>query len=131
MFLRPVNQLHEVVDLTVGAWAQHVDLGTVLELRRELLEQVRERVAEPLRVLEAVGVGPRAARILDLLLARRYLGHVAREGAARAPEIDLEGQCVLARLALEHPLQGRVRNPSPTPVLPPPPLAPVTPPPPP
>src|SRR5260221_13403204 len=99
MFLRPVNQLHEVVDLTVGDRAQHVDLRTVLELRRELLEQVRQRVAEPLRVLEAVGVGPRAARILDLLLAGSYLGHRAREGGARAPEIDLEGQRLLGPLA--------------------------------
>src|SRR5258708_20293861 len=90
MFLRPVNQVHEVVDLTVGDRAQHVDLRAVPELRRELLEQVRQRVAEPLRVLEAVGVGAGAARILDLLLARPYLRHVAREGAPRAPETHLE-----------------------------------------
>ncbi len=45
------------------------------------------------------------------------LDHVARQLAARAPQIDLEGERVLARPAVEHPLQRRVGDDAAVPVV--------------
>ena len=54
--------------------------------------------------------------ILDFLLAHHDLGQIARNLAARAPEIHLKGQRVLARALLDHPLQRRVRDEASVPV---------------
>ena len=45
------------------------------------------------------------------------LDHVARQLAARAPQVDLEGQRVLARRGVEHPLQRRVGDDAAVPVI--------------
>ncbi len=44
------------------------------------------------------------------------LDHVARQVAARAPQVDLEGERVGARAGVEHPLQRRVRDDAAVPV---------------
>ncbi len=64
-----------------------------------------------------IRIGARAARILDFLLAHRDLGHGARQDAARAPQIDLEGERVARRTALEHPAQRCVRDQAAVPVV--------------
>ena len=67
-------------------------------------------------LLELIGVGARAARILDFLLAHHDVGQIAGNLAARAPEIHLKGQRVLARALLNDPLQRRVRDEASVPV---------------
>src|SRR5262249_51339449 len=54
---------------------------------------------------------------LDLLLPRSNLGKVAGKLAARAPEVDLERERVLALAVLEHPLQRGVRDEATVPVV--------------
>jgi hypothetical protein len=80
------------------------------------VEYIRQGVAYLLAVLELIGAGAGPARILDFLSPRFDFGHVARNCTPCTPEIDLEGQRVLARLAFEHPLQGRVRDHSAIPI---------------
>src|SRR5215471_11053737 len=63
-----------------------------------------------------IGRGSRAAGEADLLLAQFNLHQVARQFAARAPQIDLEGEGVLPRAALEDPLQRRVGDEAAVPV---------------
>ena len=67
--------------------------------------------------LEFIGGRPRAAGKADFLLAQFGLDQIAREAAARAPQIDLKGQRILARLAGKHPLQRRVRNKTAIPIM--------------
>src|SRR6516165_4536655 len=55
-----------------------------------------------------IGRGPRATGKTNLFLTKFNLHQVAWQLAARAPQIDLEGQSVLPRAAVEHPLQRRV-----------------------
>jgi hypothetical protein len=61
-------------------------------------------------LLELIGVGARATRILDFLLAHHDIGQIARNLAARTPEIHLKGQRVLAGALLNDPLQRGVRD---------------------
>jgi hypothetical protein len=56
-------------------------------------------------LLELIGRGPRAARKADLLLTQFGFDQVAWQFAARVPEIDLKGERVPSRTAVEHPLQ--------------------------
>src|ERR1019366_9561570 len=56
-------------------------------------------------------------RKTDFLLAQFGLDQIAWEAAARAPQIDLKGQRILARPAGEHPLQRRVRNKAAVPIM--------------
>jgi hypothetical protein len=67
-------------------------------------------------LLELIGVGARATRILDFLLAHHDVGQVARNLAARAPEVHLKGQRVLAAVLLDDPLQRRIRDEASVPV---------------
>src|SRR5262249_57317779 len=64
--------------------------------RTESFQDVGERHPHALNLLELIGVGPRPARILDLFLSRAHVVEVARQLATRAPQVDLEGEGVLA-----------------------------------
>ena len=68
-------------------------------------------------VLVLVGRRPRAAGELDFLLPHFGFAEIARQFAARAPEIDLERQRVQPRPAVEHPLQRRVGNEAAVPII--------------
>src|SRR5438105_12928640 len=115
--LRAVNQLDEVVDLLSCGRLQDLALWAVLEILRHLFQKRRQGTTQLLQIFEAVGIRTGAARVLDLFLTRRDLGHGVREIAGRAPEIDLKSERVLARLAFEDPVQGRVRDESAIPVM--------------
>ena len=74
-------------------------------------------MAHPLHALEAARAGAGSARIDDLLLPRLDFGHVAREIAACAPEIDLEGKGVLPRHVFDDPFQRRVGDEAAIPIM--------------
>ena len=74
-------------------------------------------MTDQLLSLELIRRRPRAARKADVLLAQLRLHEVARKLAAGAPEIDLEGQRILTRSAVEHPLQRRIRHEAAVPIL--------------
>src|ERR1700730_3592353 len=74
-------------------------------------------MSKALDIFELMGTGARAARIADLLFPRDDVEHVAGEIALCVPEIDLEGEGVLARLGIDHPLQGWIRNEAAVPIL--------------
>ena len=84
---------------------------------RQLSNQVGERVPQLLLLLELVRVRAGPAGILDFLLPRHDLAKRARNGAAGAPQVDLEGQRVLALGAFEHPLQRRVGDQPAVPIM--------------
>ena len=67
-------------------------------------------------LFELLGMSAAAGRILDLLLPSRDVGQIARKLTARAPKVDLEGDRVLPRPVLDHPLQRRVRDKAAVPV---------------
>ena len=102
--LGAVDQLDEAVDLVVGDRAQHPRFLAGEQVRRQLREKAGERLSGALVALELVGVGARATRILDFLLARHDVGQIAGKLAARAPEIHLEGERVLARAVARRPI---------------------------
>src|SRR5262249_51210389 len=60
---------------------------------------------------------PRAAREADLLRPHVGIEKIAWQLALRVPEIDLEGERVSPRPAIEHPLQGRVGNETTIPIV--------------
>src|SRR5690242_12684560 len=68
-------------------------------------------------MLELVRVRAGPARVLDLLLPCRDLSEAPWKLPVRAPEVDLEGERVLARTLLDHPLQRCVRDETPIPVV--------------
>src|SRR5260370_40250338 len=70
-----------------------------------------------LDALELVGASPRAARIPDFLLPRHGVEHGSWEISSRAPKINLKGQGVAARLALDDPLQRRDGNATSGPIM--------------
>ena len=65
-------------------------------------------MAHPLHALEAARAGAGSARVDDLLPPRLDFGHMAREIAACAPEIDLEGKGVLPWHVFDDPFERRV-----------------------
>src|ERR1700728_199237 len=116
VLLGVVDELDEITHLGGGARREEGDFRDVPQLCRELLQQARDGVAQLLGVPETVGGVARAARVLNLLLPRHHLGHGARHPPAPAPQVDLEGECVTPRLALEHPLQRGIRHQAAVPV---------------
>ena len=113
---RPVNQLDDVVDLVVRLRAQQLRLLGGSQVVRQVRQEACERIAQALLALELISVGARPAGILDFLVPRRDLGQIAGKFAARAPEIHLKRERVLARALLDHPLQRRVRDEAAVPV---------------
>src|SRR5215475_11726511 len=106
--LRAVDEVHDIVDLTVGNRAEHLRLLARFQIVGQLLQKGRERASYSLEPPELVCVCARPARVLDLLLPRRNLGEIAGKLATRAPEVDLERERVLALAMLEDPLQRGV-----------------------
>jgi hypothetical protein len=65
------------------------------------------RMAQSLRFFELIRGCPGAARITDFLLARFGFYEIAWDFTPRAPKIDLKSKRILARRAIEYPLQRR------------------------
>ena len=61
------------------------------QVGRQLGEKACERLPSALVLLELIGIGARAAGILDLLLTHHDLGQIVGDLAASAPEIYLAG----------------------------------------
>src|SRR5580658_2894116 len=78
VLLGPIDELDEVVYLAARMRLQERDLRAVAQLGGKLAQQARDRIAQLLRVAEPVRTAARAARVLNLLLARHHLGHRAR-----------------------------------------------------
>ncbi len=81
-----------------------------------MCQQLGRGAPHRLHPAELVGAGAGAARIADVLLAHVDFDHIARQLAAGAPQVDLEGERVLARPGIEHPLQRRVGDDAAVPV---------------
>src|SRR5262245_1712046 len=108
--LRAINQVHDLVDLAIRDSPKKLAVLGLEHFRWDLVEDVGQRDPNTLNLLELIGVGPRPARILNLLLPRQDVVEIARQLAARAPQVDLEYERVQAGIALHHPLQRRVRD---------------------
>src|SRR5882762_9992631 len=100
VLLGAIDELDKVVHLGGGVRLEERHLRAVAELLGELLQHPRDGIPQLLRVFEPVRVAARATRILNLLLPRHHLADGARQRPARAPQVDLEGECVATRLAL-------------------------------
>src|SRR6267378_4749147 len=93
VLLGAIDELDKVVYLPGGVRLEECHLRAVAELLGELLQQPRDGIPQLLRVFEPVRVAARATRILNLLLPRHHLADGARQRPARAPQVDLEGEC--------------------------------------
>src|SRR5262245_35004324 len=108
--LRAINQVHDLVYLAIRDGPKKLAVLGLEHFRRDLVQDVGQRDPNALNLLELIGVGPRPAGILNLLLSRQDVIEIARQLAARAPQVDLEYERVQAGIALHHPLQRRVRD---------------------
>lgn len=76
--LGAVDQLHDVVDLSINRVSQQCGLRATAEIVRQHVKKIGRGAAKPLYTLEGVGPGAGATGILDVLLTRRHLRQVAR-----------------------------------------------------
>ncbi len=82
--LGAVDQVHDVVDLSIAHVSQQCGLRAAAEIVRQLVKQIGSGAAKPLNTLEGVGAGAGATGILDVLLTRRHL-------RGRVPEAPIPG----------------------------------------
>ena len=68
-------------------------------------------------MFELIGSRTGADGVTDLLFPRHHFEHVARKLAARAPQGDLEGECIATRLTVYDPLKRRIRNEPAVPIM--------------
>src|SRR5262245_57610353 len=117
IFLCAINQVNDVADLFIRLSRQQGHLGKVAQLIGKALEQVSDGDASLLCVPVEVYSRPRAAREADLLRPHVGIEKIAWQLPPCVPEIDLEGERVSPRPAIEHPLQGRVGNEATIPII--------------
>src|ERR1700674_5260186 len=108
--------MNDVVDFAIGGSAEQLRLRAILQVFGQLFEQTGSGASQLLAMLELIGTGTRAARIADLLFPRHDFEHVAGKLSACAPEINLEGERIAARLTLDDPLQRGVGDETAVPV---------------
>ena len=113
-----VDQVDDVVDLVVGARAQKLCLLAVAQLRQAAFDS---RLASAQRRRCSCLNWSVLARVrLEYWISFCRVATSARlrgKLAARAPEIDLEGERVLPRPGVDHPLQRRVGDEAAVPVV--------------
>jgi hypothetical protein len=85
IILRPIDQMHDLIDVAVRDALEQFALVRLDDFRRNLFQKVRECHSDALDLLELIGVGPRPARILDFFLSRHHVVEIARQLPARAP----------------------------------------------
>src|SRR4029079_11755582 len=72
----------------------------------------------PVHALELTCARSRSARKLNLFLTGCDFRHVTRKRPLRAPQVNLKGERILAaRIALDYPLQWRVRHEAAIPIV--------------
>ena len=106
--LRAINEVHDLVDVAIGDGLQKLAVFGVEDFARHRFQHVGQCHPDALELLEMIRIGPRPARILDLFLSRADIVEIARQVPARAPQVDLERERVLAGIACHHPLQRGV-----------------------
>src|SRR5258706_15136399 len=84
--LGAVDEMDDVVDLSISHIPEQRGLWTAAELLRQLIKQISGDAAKPLYTFEGVSAGAGAARGLNFLLGRRYLPPAARGPAPRPPK---------------------------------------------
>src|SRR5262249_13911337 len=116
---RVVNQVDDVVDLGTADPVQRLHLIAVAQLGRQLAQQTDNSRADLVNMLEVVGVGSGAARILDLFLPGGDLDEIAGKFTARAPEIHLKREDVLgkAKVIVREPFQWCVGDQAAVPII--------------
>ncbi len=100
-----VDQLHDIADFLVSLRREQLHFRTVQQFSRKLLEEAGEGYAKLLRPFVLIGCCPRSTGELNFLKPHFGFAEIQRQFTACTPEIDLEGQCVEPRSAVEHPLQ--------------------------
>jgi hypothetical protein len=83
----------------------------------DILEEVRDGYAQSLGAFVMVGRRPCSTGELNFLLPHLGFAEIERQFTARTPEIDLKGQRVQPRSAVEHPLQRRIGNEAAVPII--------------
>ena len=89
----------------------------VLEVIRQLGDQVAQRLARVVDLAVLVGVQPGAAGIADVLLALRHLLHGGRQRPARAEQVGLKDQQVGGVLLVQHVIERRIGGDAAVPVI--------------
>src|SRR3546814_2030333 len=97
--------------------ADRRDLRVARRLFSHFGHETLQRLTHLRHLQRLVGDGARAAGVLDIFLPARHLQQVVRQAALRRPEIDLEGQGVAPRLAVEDPRERRIRDHAAVPVV--------------
>ena len=81
--------MDEVVHVVRGSRPEQPDVLVLVQIFRQSVQESRQLPLQSVQALELIRARSRATGVLDLLLTRNDVGHIARNLAARAPEIDL------------------------------------------
>ena len=100
--------MHDVADLPSASAASIFTSGWSRKFVGDIFEEVRDGYAQSLGPFVLVGRRPCSTGELNFLLPHLGFAEIERQFTARTPEIDLKGQRVQPRSAVEHPLQRRV-----------------------
>ena len=109
--------MDDVAGPLAGKLGDRLDLWVAPDRFRHLRHQPLHGLAHLLHLQRLVGDGARAAGVLDVLLPARHLHQVVGQSALCRPQVDLKGQGVAPRLAVEDPRKRRVRHRAAVPVV--------------
>src|SRR5215471_3585351 len=90
-----IDQVDDIADFVISLCLQCSYVVSLAYFVRKLLDEIGNSQAKLLRLFVVICRCPGAAGKLNFLLTHLSLGQIARQLAARAPEIDLEGQRIL------------------------------------
>src|SRR5262245_44882954 len=75
--LRPINQVHDLVDVAIRNGLQKLAVFGLEDFARNLFQHVCQCHPHALELLEMIRIGPRPARILDLFLSGADIVEIA------------------------------------------------------
>src|SRR4029450_5848383 len=112
-----INQVNKVADFVVGLLLEQLEIRVAFLFFGKSFEEIGRRSAELLLIFVPICALTRAPRKTNLFLAHVQFREITRKPAARAPEIDLEGERVLPWPGVDHPLQWRVGDDASIPII--------------
>src|SRR6266567_2411481 len=108
VILAAIDQVHHRDGVFLGGLAENFNRRIVLEIVRQLADQLAQRLAGVVNLPVLVGVHAGTAGKADVLLALRCLEQRNRQLAARTEQIDLEDQKVVVDFGIQHVIERRV-----------------------
>src|SRR5436309_4934268 len=105
VILAAIDQVHHGDGVFLGGFAKNFNCRIVLEIVRQLADQLAQRLSGVVKLPVLVGVHPGAAGKADVLLALRSLEQRNRQLTARTEQIDLEDQKVVVDFGIQYVIE--------------------------